>query len=153
MTGQKHIDNLNLKSHIEGGYFREIYLCDTKIEKRSIVSSIYFLLKKGDFSAFHIIRQDEQWVHVNGAGMYIHMIDKDGGYSLVTVGTDYSNGEEPSFIVPANTYFASESAGDYSLVVCNVFPAFRYEDFMLPKRDEFIKQFPKHREIIKRLTR
>ena len=126
MRAQKHIDTLQLERHIEGGYFREIYLCDQKINDRSIASSIYFLIEQGDFSAFHIIGQDEQWVHVEGDGMCIHMIDRAGQYSQVVVGTDYKLGQIPNFVVPANTYFASEPAGEYSLVVCNVFPAFRY---------------------------
>lgn len=153
MTAKKHIEKLNLEHHIEGGYFREIYLCDTKIEDRSIASSIYFLIEQSDFSAFHIIGQDEQWVHLEGEGMCIHMITKDGEYSKVVVGTDYESGQVPSFVVPANTYFASEAMGAYSLVVCNVFPAFRYEDFLLPKQEDFIKMFPHHKNIITRLTR
>lgn len=153
MKAQVHIKMLNLERHIEGGFFREIYLCDTKIDNRSIASSIYFLIEQGDFSAFHIIGQDEQWVHVEGEGMCIHMITKDGEYSKVVVGTDYKSGQVPNFVVPANTYFASEAVGEYSLVVCNVFPAFRYEDFLLPKRDEFIRMFPEHKDIITRLTR
>ena len=85
--------------------------------------------------------------------MKIHMISKNGEYSSINAGTDYNNGEVPSFVVPANTYFASEPIDDYSLVVCNVFPAFRYEDFVLPKRDELVKMFTEHKEIITKLTR
>lgn len=153
MKAQKHIDTLKLERHIEGGHFRETYLCDTKLDDRSIASSIYFLIEQGDFSAFHIIGQDEQWVHVEGEGMCIHMITDDGEYTKVIVGTDYESGQMPNFVVPANTYFASEALGEYSLVVCNVFPAFRYEDFLLCKRDEFVKMFPKHKDTITRLTR
>ncbi len=148
-----HIEILNLELHIEGGYFREIYTCSEKINDRSIASSIYFLLKQGDFSAFHIIGQDEQWVHIDGGAMYIHMINKSGKYSYVKVGTDYEKGEVPSFVVPANTYFASEPVEGYSLVVCNVFPSFSYEDFILVKREDFINQFSEHKELILRLTR
>lgn len=150
---QEHINKLNLEPHIEGGYFREIYTCSVELEERSIASAIYFLIEKGNFSAFHIIAQDEQWVYVDGDSIEIHMIDKDGEYSCVKVGTDYKNGEVPSFVVPANTYFASVSTGEYSLTVCNVYPAFRYEDFVLPKRNLLIDIFPKHKEIITKYTR
>lgn len=150
---QNHIKNLALQPHIEGGHYREIYTCETKIQDRSIASAIYFLLESGDFSAFHIIAQDEQWVYVDGASTQIHMINESGEYSSVKVGIDYDNGEMPTFVVPANTYFASEPTGEYSLVVCNVFPAFRYEDFCLPKRDELLNKFGAHKETIKRLTR
>lgn len=150
---QMHIKELNLEPHIEGGFFREIYTCPAEKEGRSIASAIYFLLEKDNFSAFHIISQDEQWVHVDGDSIEIHLIDKDGKYSSVKVGTDYENGEVPSFVVPANTYFASVSTGEYSLTVCNVFPAFRYEDFILPKRNALIDMFPQHKEIITKFTR
>ena len=150
---KKHIKKLDLKPHIEGGYFKEIYTSSKMIEDRSIASSIYFLLEKGDFSAFHIIGQDEQWIYVDGSSMKVHMISESGEYSFIKVGMDYKNGEVPSFVVPADTYFASEPMGEYSLVVCNVFPAFKYEDFRLPIRDELVKMFAEHTEIISRLTK
>ncbi|OQX73177.1 MAG: hypothetical protein B6D61_12830 [Bacteroidetes bacterium 4484_249] len=62
-TAKYWIDKLNLKKHPEGGYFREIYRSNEFINKknlpdryssfRSFSTSIYFLLKSSEFSAFH----------------------------------------------------------------------------------------------------
>jgi len=38
-------------------------------------------------------------------------------------------------------------------VGCTVAPGFEYEDFEMGKAEELVKEYPKNREIINRLTR
>ena len=41
----------------------------------------------------------------------------------------------------------------FSLVGCMVSPCFKYEEFELFDRKELLEKYPKHREVILRLTR
>ncbi len=62
---------LGLKPHPEGGWFREIYRYAGRIPEealplgflggRAFATSIYFLLKPGEISAFHRLKSDEIW--------------------------------------------------------------------------------------------
>lgn len=141
------IKNLNLIPHPEGGFYKQTY-------RKDIASNIHYLLEAHDFSAFHIIKQDEMWYHIDGSPMLIHMISKDGKYSKAVVGGDYKKHAIPTFLVPANTYFAATPLlNHYSLVACSVFPAFNFEDFYLPPYYELIKLFPQHEKIIKEFTK
>ena len=61
----------HLLPHPEGGYYKETYRSKEEIDvdalparfngNRSFSTAIYFLLEKGNFSAFHRIQSDETW--------------------------------------------------------------------------------------------
>ena len=84
MDAKEIIDFFGLKSHHEGGYFKEIYrssgiipndhLPDFIKGDRNYCTSIYFLLTSDKFSAFHKINQDETWHFYSGTTLKIHMI-------------------------------------------------------------------------------
>ena len=70
------IDKLELLSHPEGGFYKEIYRSDEAISadalperykgERSFSTSIYFLLRENEFSAFHRLQSDEIWHFYSG---------------------------------------------------------------------------------------
>lgn len=159
------IEQLGLSPHPEGGYFKETYRSEGTIPKsvlpsqyqgdRNYATSIYFLLTSGNFSAFHKILQDEQWHFYAGSPILVHMISPDGLYSKVKVGSDLDKDEVPQFTVPGGFWFASEviAADHWALAGCTVSPGFDFFDFTLAAREDLTRQFPKHKEIIHRLTR
>jgi predicted cupin superfamily sugar epimerase len=69
ITVTKLVEKFILSPHPEGGYYRENYRSPEMIPKvflpkrfsgeRSYSTAIYFLLEKGNFSAFHKINSDE----------------------------------------------------------------------------------------------
>ena len=73
----------NLKPHPEGGYFIRIYeSIDTVMstdrqryhdEMRRAVTSIYYLLNKNEYSAWHILKSDELWNFYTGSAVNIHV--------------------------------------------------------------------------------
>src|SRR5580700_11298154 len=79
------IEKLQLEKHPEGGSFRETYRAALEIERahlpkkfsgqRNISTSIYFLLQKNEFSAFHRIASDELWHFYYGGPLAIFEID------------------------------------------------------------------------------
>lgn len=159
------VERFELEPHPEGGFFKEMYRSEGVIPQVSLgkeyrgdrnwVTSIYFLLTKGNFSAFHRINQDEIWHHYDGSAILVHVIDPEGNYSVTRVGTDYEKGQIPQFVVPGGSWFASEVEEncEFAFVGCTVAPGFDFDDFELPDREKLVRLFPQHREIITRLTR
>nr|WP_299175705.1 cupin domain-containing protein [uncultured Allomuricauda sp.] len=158
------ISKFNLKPHPEGGYFSETYRSEGQIPastlpsaysgNRNFSTAIYFLLTSDTFSAFHRINQDEIWHFYSGSPLKLYLISDKGEYSEQNIGSDFSDGQTPQFTVPGGYWFAAKTINpdSFSFVGCTVAPGFDFDDFVLPKRDELIAKFPKHQEIIKRLT-
>jgi uncharacterized protein len=159
------IKTLDLKTHPEGGYFRETYrsegeilqscLDNNFIGNRNYSTCIYFLLTSKAFSAFHMIRQDEIWHFYDGSALQLHMISPEGNYSYAVIGKEINNGQVPQFVVPASTWFAASvlEKESFALLGCTVAPGFDFSDFTLADRNYLIIAFPQHKEVITRLTR
>ena len=64
---EKIVASLDLLPHPEGGFYKETYRSQIEESfegfngKRNVATGIYYLLEKGDFSAFHRIKSDETW--------------------------------------------------------------------------------------------
>jgi predicted cupin superfamily sugar epimerase len=160
LLAEHFIKNLNLEKHIEGGYFREIFrsnktfTIDELHDERSLASTIYFLLKSGEFSKFHRLKFDEIWFFHFGCPIIIHKIDEDGNYSTEILGINFANNENPQILIPANTIFGAEPSCEsgFSLVSCMVSPGFDFRDFEIFDEKLLQNQFPEHSEIIHKLN-
>ena len=164
-TMKKLIKKLQLIEHPEGGYYREVYRSDLSITEdalpvgftgdRSYATSIYYLLPSDSFSAFHRIKQDEIWHFYMGSRLLLHIISPEGEYTVVRVGSELEQGDHLQYVVPALSWFAAEVDRDHSfaLVGCTVAPGFDFRDFELGSREDLIKSFPGHKELIERFTR
>jgi uncharacterized protein len=159
------IEKLQLMPHPEGGYYRQTYRAELTVEKaplpaefggsRAVATAIYFLLEGTDFSAFHRLRSDEMWHFYAGGGLVVHVIGGDGQHSEIPLGTDAEAGEVFQAVVKAGYWFASQvrDRGAFALVGCTVSPGFDFADFELARRDELVRQYPQHQDLIERLTR
>ena len=56
-------------------------------------------------------------------------------------------------VIEPEQWFAAEipTKNGFCLVGCSVTPAFNYENFELAKKDELLKAFPQHAELIERM--
>ncbi|MBN2144720.1 MAG: cupin domain-containing protein [Candidatus Aureabacteria bacterium] len=159
------IEKLNLQPHPEGGYFREVYRSGETIPKvclperfsgdRVFSTSIYFLLERDQFSAFHRIKQDELWHFYDGASLTIHIIDPDGSYHAEKLGRNPDEGEVPFAVVKAGAFFAAEvnDKTSFTLAGCTVAPGFEFADFEMPEGKVLLEQFPKYEEIIRKFSK
>lgn len=147
------IESLHLIAHPEGGFYRETYRSEASLGKRNLLTSIYFLLTSENVSHLHRIKSDEIWYYHGGSPLIVHVLDAAGHHQHI-VGNDIKKGYYPQFLVPKNTIFGSTvlEENSYSLVSCAVAPGFDFDDFELFQRDDLIKEYPMHREIIERLT-
>jgi len=165
MTAEYIIKHLQLQPHPEGGFFKETYRSTGIISSkclpqefngnRSYSTAIYFLLRQGDYSAFHRIASDECWHFYEGGTLLIHVISEEGNYSCIRLGREIHEEEIFQFVVPANSWFASEPAEgvDFSLVGCTVSPGFDFADFEMANAENLSKQYPEHQSLIHRLCR
>ncbi len=168
-----YIDTLNLEPHIEGGYFGVFYKSKDKIiindkryanesqqgmqnfnVERHAGSSIYFLLEKEDYSAWHRIKSDEIWHYYDGgSAIDIHTINEHGKLETFTLGNPrLIKNAAFQVVMKAGTWFAAElrDKQSFALAGCTVCPAFEYADFELAaiRRDELVAQYPELKEII-----
>ncbi|MCU0423798.1 MAG: cupin domain-containing protein [Bacteroidia bacterium] len=164
-TADDYIHHLQLTEHIEGGAFKEIYRSPLLLNHellppsfkgdRHASTAIYFLLKNGQFSAFHRIAADEGWHFYEGAPLHIYEITSDGELKTHLLGRNLLAGEKFFTVIKGGSWFASrcEVQGGFSLAGCTVAPGFHFDDFELADRNSLQQQFPKYHQLITELTR
>ena len=164
-NAQYWVEQLGLSPHPEGGFYRATYKSDLTIAHsalpvsfqgdRSASTAIYFLLAGNDFSAFHRIASDEVWHFYVGVRLGVHVLDEEGRYSEILLGSDPERGEVPQAVVKAGSWFASRvrEGKSFALVGCTVAPGFDFEDFEMGKREELVREYPQYRGVIEKFTR
>lgn len=157
------IEKLKLKPHPEGGWYKEVYRSDKTIRSkalsnnftgnRNLSTAIYFLLERGDFSAFHRIKSDEIWHFYDGDILEIVEINPSGKLTVYHHGLDAETGAFPQVVIKAGNWFAARPLGGYALVGCTVSPGFDFKDFEMASKTKLIAQFPQHKAILNELCR
>ena len=159
------IEQYSLQPHPEGGWYKQTYKSNEEIAadalperfgaSRAFSTAIYFLLEKGNFSAFHRIKSDECWHFYAGDTLLIYIIELNGELKVISLGSDHENGQSFQYVVSANCWFASRPApgSEYCFVGCTVSPGFEFEDLELADVSELSAIYPQHRSIIIELCR
>jgi hypothetical protein len=159
----KYIKQLQLKKHPEGGYFREVYRSGELIlsehlparyrSSRNYSTSIYFLLEGKQLSAFHLLQSDEIWHFYDGCPVILYIINQKGDLTIKKLGKQKDC--ELQIAIEKQSWFAAEIEDKKSFAIfgCTVSPGFEFEDFEIGKRDDLVKKFPQHSDVIKRLTK
>ncbi len=159
LTERDVIAALGLAPHPEGGFFVETFRAPAGVEapfgpRRAASTAIYFLLRSGDFSAFHTVKSDEVWHHYLGASIELHTIDPSGRHERVELGPELLHGERPQWVVPAGHLQAARVIGPgFGLCGCTVAPGFDFADFDMPLRAGLVARFPALRDVIESFTR
>ena len=129
------IKRLALQPHPEGGHFRETFRDRRLIDGgRAASTAIYFLLARGERSRWHRIDAAEIWHWYAGAALRLSISGGDKS-SVIELGPDLAAGARPQAIVPAGSWQAAESLGDWTLCGCTVAPAFEFAHFELAPPD------------------
>lgn len=162
-TPQYWINKLAMTPHIEGGAFAEVYRSPLLLPRevlsqqhggdRPAMTHIYFLLQRGQFSAFHRIASDELWHFYDGDPLEVVEIKPDG--TLLTHLLGITDGAHPYLVITAGSWFGSRvaSGSAYTLCGCTVAPGFDFADFELADRETLSNLFPVHSGVIAELTR
>ena len=138
------ISELRLQPHPEGGYFREIFRSAHKVQPldersaRSALTTIYFLLMKGQHGRWHRVASDEAWHFYEGDPLEVYWVDHRDIVHQELLGTGTSNAQ-PMCVVPGGCWQAARPLGEYTLLGCSVAPGFDFQDFeMLSEGSEVL---------------
>lgn len=130
---QQLIDSLGLLPHPEGGWYRQVFKSEERVRRtsdgadRSALTTIYFLLVEGTFSAWHRVESDEVWHFYEGEPLELLMRVTGEAEPDVRRLDDVNRVE----VVPARHWQAARPLGAYTLVGCTVGPGFEFADFEL----------------------
>ena len=162
---KKLIKQFEMQPHPEGGWYKQTYKSNEQVAAaalpgrfggdRSFSTAIYFLLEKGNFSAFHRIKSDECWHFYAGDPLLIYIIEQTGELKVISLGSDHESGQSFQYVVPANCWFASRPApeSEYCFVGCTVSPGFEFDDLELADATVLSTIYPQHKHIIIELCR
>lgn len=164
ITVEKLVDLFGMQPHPEGGYFLETYRAGGKIPKNALPSAyngdrnfstgIYYLLPEGTRSKLHRIPSDEMWHFYLGDPMTVVEIMPSGDVVKTILGRDVAAGQRVQHVVPGGCWFGAypNPGSRFSFVGCTVAPGFDFADFEMSNRSALLKEYPKARDIIERLT-
>ena len=129
-TAEEVIAALGLTPHPEGGFYRETFRDTAPPGERGAFTAIYYLLRRGDRSAWHRIRDAaEIWHHYAGATLELAIARAGGAPAAFLLGAGLERGERPQALVPAGAWQSARTLGDWTLAGCTVSPAFEFSAF------------------------
>ncbi len=164
LTAEQIIRIHDLRTHPEGGYFRETYRSEEFIPgdclpkryaaDRRFCTAIYYLLPAGSLSRLHRLASDEVWHFYSGGPLTIVELRPDGSSDRIVLGPEVDRGHRPQHVVKAGAWFGAypNPGTDYAFVGCTVAPGFEFEDFQMADRQEVLRHYPQEAEIIRKLT-
>ncbi len=140
------VRTLALQPHPEGGWYAEVFRSSLPVgthdgrPPRVALTSIDFLLARGQCSAWHQVLSDEVWHLLEGDGLRLWLAPPDAAaFSCVDLGLVQA-GQRPRAVVPAGWWQAAEPLGDYAYVGATVGPGFEFADFRFGRDDAALVQ-------------
>lgn len=133
------IGALGLQPHPEGGHYAELFRSAQRVQtprgERSALTSIDFLLRRGEFSAWHRVQSDEAWHLLEGGPLSLHVLAPHfGRVETLQLGPGLRR-----HVVPAGAWQAAEPAGEFAYVGATVGPGFEFADFSFGRDDEALR--------------
>lgn len=137
---------LQLQPHPEGGDFREWFRSAAGVRAgdgrppRSALTSIDFLLERGQFSAWHRVASDEAWHLLEGGPLRLWLLSPDLlQLTHVDLAPVDEAGHAPRHVVPAHWWQAAEPLGAFAYVGATVGPGFDFADFSFGRADAAVR--------------
>ena len=121
MDADEIVARYGLTPHPEGGHYREIFRAAAADGGRGAVTSIYYLLRTGEVSAWHRIDAVEIWHYHAGAtpGLEVSL----DGEEVTSHRLGFGGDAWPQVTVPVGAWQSARSEGAWTLVGCTVAPA------------------------------
>jgi predicted cupin superfamily sugar epimerase len=94
------------------------------------LTTIYFLLVKGQHGRWHRVASDEAWHFYEGNPLELYWIDDRDVVHQEVLGAIPK--AHPMWVVPAGRWQAAKPLGEYSFLGCTVAPGFEFQDFETP---------------------
>jgi uncharacterized protein len=152
------IRDLGLQPHPEGGWYAEVFRSTRPVDPqdgrtgRVALTTIDFLLERGQASAWHRVRSDEVWHLLEGDGLVLWLLPADlSRVERIELGA-VAGGLRPRHVVPADWWQAAEPMGDFAYVGATVGPGFDFADFAFGRDDAALREaLPRLQPALKRL--
>ena len=133
MTADEVIARYGLTPHPEGGHYRETFRASAEDGGRGAATSIYYLLKAGEVSAWHRVDAVEIWHYHAGDALRLELsLD---GIEIKRHRLGVGEGALPQVTVPVGAWQSARPEGAWTLVGCTVAPAFEFSGFELAPPD------------------
>ena len=165
MNTQQLIHRLKLKPlYEEGGFYTQTYISGEKIAKdalpdrygddRPLSTAIYYLLTSDTKSHMHRLLSDEIFHFYLGAPVQMLLLYPSGNSNIIFLGQEIMSGQRVQTLVPGGVWQGCSlvEGGEFALMGTTVAPGFEFEDFELGKRDDLLRMFPQHKDMIEMLT-
>ncbi len=125
-------DAFGMAPHPEGGWYRETWRhgrsIDTPRGPRPLATSVAFLLRPGERSAWHRVASAELWLWQGGGPVRLTL---GGSGPAPEADAAVELGPGGQHLVPADVWQTAEPVGRSVLVACVVSPGFDFADFSL----------------------
>ena len=126
------IELLGMQPHPEGGHFVETFRDAREEGERGHSTAIYYLLREGERSHWHRVKDAaETWHWYAGGPMKLGIAPLNGPAHIHLLGQNLSAGERPQIVVPRGHWQSAEPLGRWTLVGCTVAPGFDFAAFEL----------------------
>jgi len=129
------VARLELQAHPEGGFYREVFRSSATVRTadsrgtRSALTTIDFLLARGQYSAWHRVASDEVWHLLEGGPLRLWLVPPTlDRIELVDLGS-VCEGMAPRHVVNADWWQAAQPLSDFAYVGATVGPGFDFADF------------------------
>lgn len=141
----------------EGTFYSEI----SKSEQKNAAGELLYSLMYGLYtdvpcsqSYFHQLEQEEIWQFYEGDPIELHLLQTDGSYQKIILGSEPSLGQTRSAVIAPYTHQAAalQAGGKYALYACMVVPAFNYRRFHLSNASELQAKYPQAADVIRKMT-
>ncbi|GAA1753956.1 cupin domain-containing protein [Luedemannella helvata] len=137
--GTDYIAALGLEPHPEGGWYRRTWASPVTFVPpgyggaRAAATAIYFLLRPGEVSRWHVVRSAELWLWHAGGPLALTLGDAlPVARSEIILGPHVGAGQQPQGIVPGGVWQTATPRGDQpTLVTCVVAPGFDFADWTM----------------------
>ncbi len=129
------IDALGLRPHPEGGFYAEAFRSTDAVDpqdgrpRRAALTSIDFLLVRGQWSAWHRVQSDEVWHLLEGGPLRLWLLPPtlDALQQIDLLPATATS--RPRQVVPAGWWQAAEPLADFAYAGATVGPGFDFADF------------------------
>jgi predicted cupin superfamily sugar epimerase len=158
------IQSLELIPHPEGGFYKETYRSEDivsnlperyKGQSRNLGTSIFYLLKGDQYSAFHKIQSDEIWHFYEGSPLKLYVISENGILNTYILSNNINDDGNFQLVIKHGQWFAARPIDPegFSLMGCTVAPGFDFSDFQMAERDDLLHMYPQYQSIIIEFTK
>jgi predicted cupin superfamily sugar epimerase len=139
---------------VEGTLFTSTHVSSRTLDGEPISTAIIGLYanEPNSFSSFHRLQHDELWHFYAGDPLRLVLLHPDGSSEDVILGPDFAAGQRVQFLVPAQTWQAGQTLGEYSLFGCTMSPGFTGACFEGGKMNALLEQYPTRADDIRRLS-